>query len=64
MLLSEMRQRVFGWIHVSVEHDVHESVYRDTTMQITNKMHYIDYFIIPSQLYMFRATFSPIIRST
>jgi len=42
MLLSEMRQRVFGWIHVSVEHDVHESVYRDTTMQITNKMHYID----------------------
>jgi len=27
-------------------------------------MHYIDWFIIPSQLYMFRATFSPIIRST
>jgi hypothetical protein len=32
-------------------------------MQITNKMHYIDKFIIPSQLYMFRAMFSPIIRS-
>ena len=27
-------------------------------------MHYIDQFIIPSQLYMFRAMFSPIIRST
>jgi len=27
-------------------------------------MHYIDSFIIPSQLYMFRVTFSPIIRST
>jgi len=27
-------------------------------------MHYMDYFIIPSRLYMFRATFSPIIRST
>jgi hypothetical protein len=26
-------------------------------------MHYIDYFIIPSQLYMFWAMFSPIIRS-
>ena len=23
-------------------HDVHESVHRDTTMKITNKMHYID----------------------
>jgi len=33
-------------------------------MKITNKMHYIDQFIIPSQLYMFRAMFSPIIRST
>jgi len=33
-------------------------------MKITNKMHYIDYFIIPSRLYTFRATFSPTIRST
>jgi len=33
-------------------------------MKMTNKMHYIDYFIIPSQLYMFQAMFSPIIRST
>ena len=24
------------------EHDVHESVHRNTTMKITNKMHYID----------------------
>jgi hypothetical protein len=30
--------------------DVHESVHRDTTMKITNKTHYIDEFIIPSQL--------------
>jgi len=30
----------------------------------TNNMHYIEYFIIPSGLYMFRAIFSPIIRST
>jgi hypothetical protein len=44
--------------------DVHESVHRDSTMKITNKMHYIDEFSIPSQLYMFRAKFSPIIRST
>jgi len=44
--------------------DVHKSVHRDTTMKITNKMHYIDQFIIPSRLYMFRAMFSPIIRST
>jgi len=35
-----------------------------TPIKITNKMHYIDQFIIPSQLYMFRAMFSPIIRST
>jgi len=34
------------------------------TMKITNKMNYIDSFIIPSQLYMFRAMISPIIRST
>jgi hypothetical protein len=33
-------------------------------MKITNKMHYIDQFIIPSQLHMFREMFSPIIRST
>jgi hypothetical protein len=43
--------------------DVHESVRRDTTMKITNKMHYIDQFIIPSQLYMLREMFSLIIRS-
>jgi len=35
--------------------DVHKSVHRDTTIKITNKMHYIDQFIIPSQLYIFRA---------
>jgi len=33
-------------------------------MKITNKMHYIDSFIIPSQFYMFRAMFSPIIWNT
>jgi hypothetical protein len=27
-------------------------------------MYYIDQFIIPSQLYMFRAMFSPIIKNT
>ena len=32
--------------------------------EITNKLHCIDIFIIPSQLYLFRAMFSPIIRST
>jgi hypothetical protein len=46
------------------ELDVHESVHRDTTMKITNKMHYIYWFIIPCRLYMFRVMFSPIIRST
>jgi hypothetical protein len=50
--------------HSFRELDVHESVHRDTTMPITNKMHYIDKFIIPSQIYMFRAMFSPIIRKT
>jgi hypothetical protein len=44
--------------------DVHESVHRDTITKITNKMHYIDLFIIPSRIYMFRAVFSPITRST
>jgi hypothetical protein len=44
--------------------DVHESVHLDTTIKITNEMPYIDEFIVPSQLYMFRAMFSPIIRST
>jgi len=39
-------------------------VHRDTTMKITNKMHYIDSFIIPSRFYMFRAMFPPITRST
>jgi len=34
------------------------------SMKITNKMHYIDKFIITSQLYMFRAMFSSIIRRT
>ena len=43
--------------------EVHESVHRDTTIKITHKMHYIDQFIIPSRLYMFRATFAPIIRN-
>jgi len=44
--------------------DVHESVHLNTTMKITSKVHYIDEFIIPSRLYMFRAMFSFIIRST
>jgi hypothetical protein len=44
--------------------DVHKSVHRNKTMKINNKMHYIDKFIIPSRLYMFRAMFSPIVRST
>jgi hypothetical protein len=35
-----------------------------SVMKITNKMHYIDSFIIPSRLYIFRAMFSPIIRGT
>jgi hypothetical protein len=43
--------------------DVHESVHRDATMKITNKMYYLYKFIIPSRLYMFRTMFSPIIRS-
>jgi hypothetical protein len=43
---------------------VYESVHRDTTMKITNKVRYMGEFIIPSRLYMFRAMFSPIIRST
>jgi len=34
------------------------------TTKITNNVHYIDEFVIPSRLYMFRAMFSPIIRST
>jgi hypothetical protein len=29
--------------------DVHTSVHRDTTMKITNKLHYIDKFVIPSR---------------
>jgi hypothetical protein len=32
-------------------------------MKIKNKMHYLGSFIIPSQLYMFRAMFSPIIKN-
>jgi hypothetical protein len=44
--------------------DVQEPVHRDTTVKITNNMHYRDQFIIQSRLYMFRAMFSPIIRST
>jgi hypothetical protein len=36
----------------------------NATMKITNKVHCIDEFIIPSPLYVFRAMFSPIIRST
>jgi hypothetical protein len=44
--------------------NVHKSVHRDTTMKVTNKMHYIDQFTIQSQLSIFRAMVSPIIRST
>jgi hypothetical protein len=36
----------------------------NSTKKITNKINYIDLFIIPSRLYMFRAMFSPISRST
>jgi len=45
-------------------HDIYKSVHHNTTMKITNKMHYIDLFIIPSRFYMFRAKFSSIIRSS
>jgi predicted Kef-type K+ transport protein len=38
---------------------VHESVHRDTTMKITNKMYYIVLLIIPSRLYKFRVIFRP-----
>ena len=31
-------------------------------MKISNKMHYIDLFIIPSRLYMFRPMFLPTIK--
>jgi hypothetical protein len=34
------------------------------SMKITNKMRYIDEFMIPSWLYKFRTMFSPIVRST
>ena len=51
-------------INTGTELDVHESLHRDTTMKVTNKMQYIDYFIIPSRLYMFLAIFLLIIRST
>ena len=43
--------------------DIHESVHRDTIMKVTNKMQLYRLINIPSQLYMFRAMFSPIIRS-
>jgi hypothetical protein len=43
--------------------DVHDSMHRDVTIKITKKMHYIDWFIIPNQLYMFRAMILSIIRS-
>jgi len=39
-------------------------MHRDTTMKITTKMHYVDSFIISSQVYMFLVMFPPIIRST
>jgi len=44
--------------------DANESVHRDINIKITNKKHYIDAFIIPGRLYMFRATFSSIVWST
>jgi hypothetical protein len=44
--------------------DVHESVHRDTIMKVTNKMQLYMLIYFSCQLYMFRAMFSPIIKST
>jgi hypothetical protein len=41
-----------------------ESVYRDTIMKVTNNMQLYRLIYFVFQLYMFRAMFSPIIRST
>jgi len=32
------------YTELGMNFDVHESMHRDTTMKITNKMHYIDYY--------------------
>jgi len=49
---------------VKVNRDVRESVRRDIIMNTTNEMQLYGLIYYPSQRYMFRATFSPIIRST
>jgi hypothetical protein len=58
------RTTIYAYVIYTI--DVHESVYRDTIMKVTNKMqlYWLTYFIFLCQLYMFRAMFSPIIRST
>jgi len=38
---------------VCSDFDVRESVHRDTTMKITNKMHYIDYLLSKSALHFY-----------
>jgi hypothetical protein len=53
----EFEPRSSPMVHALVTRGIH-------AVKITDKIHYIDKFIIPSQLYTFRAMFSPIIRST
>jgi len=40
--ISDVCYSKFSHQHVLDGLDVHKSVHRDTTMKITNKMHYID----------------------
>jgi hypothetical protein len=39
---SIMSKEICGTDVVQGKLDVHESMHRDTTMKVTNKMHYID----------------------
>ena len=52
------------FVPVQNEFDIHETVHRDTIMKVTNKMQIYRLIYYSIQLYMFRAMFSPIIRST
>jgi hypothetical protein len=69
-VVQERHKLAISWwldkilVHTIYNIDVHESVYRDTTMKTTNKMYHTDQFIIPSRLSMFWVMFLPIIRST
>jgi len=42
MKKQRKQQEHFGPKFTREHHDARESVHRDTTMKITNKMHYID----------------------